>query len=295
VTPLSPGSGDLAAYQAALAELGPREGLLGVIVAMATAVMGVLVLSAVVAGTPEAALGQPVSFRGALARFVARLAPLLGLSVVILAVETTIALTSAAQLTTPTIATSATIDLAQIDAALLPVVVVGIVEVLLAALTLYLYVRWFVILPLIIVDGLGLRAAMQRSAQLTRGSRWYILAVLLLLVLIQGALTIAVELVAVALGLLLGAGGIDAGVSLAGGSAFGTLVGHLTAFSSIVSLLMVAIFYPVIGITMAILRSDFRWRAEAMAALAASQATDAARPAPPVPTGAEPPAPPVGA
>ncbi len=79
-TPLTPTSANYPAYQAVVARLAPQEATLSVLAAVVTALMQPLGLGAVVAGTPEAAQGQAVSFRVAFGRFVSRLVPLLGLA-----------------------------------------------------------------------------------------------------------------------------------------------------------------------------------------------------------------------
>ncbi len=148
----------------------------------------------------------------------------------------------------------------------------GLAAVCLAVLGLYLYLRWFVAIPLIVIDRLGVRAAVDRSAQLTAGSRWYILGTLVMIVLLQLVFSIIVEVFAAVIGIALGAGSLatstGSGISIT--ADFGSLAGHVTAFSSLVSLLLGAIFYPVIAITMAILRSDLTWRAETISRLQAA-------------------------
>lgn len=48
----------------------------------------------------------------------------------------------------------------------------------------YLFVRWWVAVPAVVVDGLGPIAALRRSSELTAGYRWRVLVVLLLWMLI---------------------------------------------------------------------------------------------------------------
>ena len=152
----------------------------------------------------------------------------------------------------------------------------GIAIVCLGILGLYLYLRWFVAIPLIVIDGFGVRAAIARSAQLTRGSRWYIFGALILIFVLQLVFNFLITVVAAAIGGAMGAASLaGSSVTGSGGSldlttGFGALLGHLTAFSSLISLLLGAIYYPVIGITMAILRSDLIWRAETAAKLQAA-------------------------
>ncbi|MFI5261150.1 MAG: glycerophosphoryl diester phosphodiesterase membrane domain-containing protein [Candidatus Limnocylindrales bacterium] len=268
-TPATGTAGDLSTYQAAVNRLGPQESVLELIVTVLSGLMGVLALSVVIAGTPEAAVGQPVRFGTAFRRFIHRLPPVLGLGVPVIAIQAGATVLEAfLQLRDTGVAAADPTDLAQASSAAVALIVFGLLAVFLEGVTLYLYARWFVALPLIIADGQGVRAAMRRSAQLTHGSRLYILGVLLLLVLIQAALTIGVELLAAIIGVLVGAGSIDSGSTLTN-AGLGTLFGRFTAFSSIVGLGMVAVFYPVIAIAMAVLRSDFVWRADATVALAA--------------------------
>jgi hypothetical protein len=289
-TPLTP-TADTTAYQAALLQLEPEITVIGLILAIVTGLMGTLLSSAVIAGTPEAALGQPVRFAVAFRRFMAHLVPVIAVAAVLIAIQSGITIAGGvAQMVNPTFSTASTTDPSQLGSSLALGALIVITTVALGLLTLYLYLRWFVILPLIVVDGLGVRAAMRRSAQLTSGSRWYILGVLILLVLVMGALSIAVELVAALVGLMLGAGSISTALSVGpsgtfNSAAFGSLFGHLIVFTSVVGLLLTALYYPVIAIAMAILRSDFTWRDQTAAAMAAAaQAPGAqAAPAPPSP------------
>ena len=274
-TPLTPTSATYPAYQAVVARLGPQEATLAVIAAVVTALMQPLGLGAVAAGTPEAAQGQAVSFRLAFGRFVSRLVPLLGLALVFVIVQAATALAAAGvEVAQPSMITYDASGAVSFGSAIGTFFLAGLAAICLAVVGVYLYLRWFVAIPLIVIDRLGVCAAVDRSAQLTAGSRWYILGALVMIVLLQLVFSIIVEVVAAVIGIALGAGsltsGSGSGISIS--ASFGSLAGHVTAFSSLVSLLLGAVYYPVIAITMAILRSDLTWRAETISRLQAAPA-----------------------
>jgi hypothetical protein len=275
-TPLNPTSATYSAYQDLMTRLGPQEAALSVVAAVVTAVMQPLALGAVVAGTPEAAQGQPVHFRSALSRFVARLAPLLGLALIFVVVQGGLALAAGGlQAGEPSIVTYDASGIVQIGPSLGVFFVLGIAVLCLAVVGLYLYLRWFVAIPLIVVDRFGVRAAIDRSAQLTAGSRWYILGALILIFVLQLIFNFLITVVAAAIGGAMGAASLAGSTPVTGSgtlltTGFGALLGHLTAFSSLIGLLLGALYYPVIAITMAILRSDFIWRADTAARLQAA-------------------------
>lgn len=277
-TPFQPTSANYPAYQALVTRLGPQQAVLSVVAAVVTAVMQPLALGAVTAGTPEAAQGQAVSFRLSLARFLSRLAPLLGLALIFVVIQGGLSLAAAGvSLAEPSMVTYDASGAVRMGASLGVFFLLALVTISLAVVGLYLYVRWFVAIPLIVVDRLGVRAAVARSAHLTAGSRWYILGALILIFLLQLLFSLLIEVVAAIIGVAVGAESL-AGGSLVTGSGgnisfttgFGTLAGHATAFSSLIGLFLGAIYYPVIALTMAILRSDFIWRADAAARLQAA-------------------------
>jgi hypothetical protein len=275
-TPLTPTSANYPAYQAVVARLGPQEAMLSVVAAMVTALMQPLGLGAVAAGTPEAAQGQTVQFRVAFGRFVARLVPLLGLALFFVIVQGVAAVAAAGiQVAEPSMIRYDASGAVGFGSGLGTFFLAGLAAVCLAVLGLYLYLRWFVAIPLIVIDRMGVREAVDRSAQLTAGSRWYIFAALVMIVLIQLVFSIIVEVIAAVIGIALGAGSLasSTGSGITITASFGSLAGHVTAFSSLVSLLLGAIYYPVIAITMAILRSDLTWRAETVSRLQAAPAS----------------------
>ena len=61
------------------------------------------------------------------------------------------------------------------------------------------------------------------------------------------------------------------------------MLGHATAFSSLIGLFLGAIYYPIIAITMAILRSDFIWRADTTSRLQVAPRGPLGPPGPPAP------------
>ena len=277
-TPFTPTSANYPAFQALMTRLGPQEAVLSVVAAVVTAVMQPLALGAVVAATPEAAQGQPVGFRTSLGRVLARFVPLLGLALIFIVIQGGIAVAAAGtQLTEPSIVAYDAAGIPQLGASLGVFFLSAVAVLCLAVLGLYLYLRWFVAIPLIVIDGLGVRAAVAGSARLTAGSRWYILGALILVFLLQLLFSVLIEVVAAIIGVAVGAESLagsslvtGSGSSLSFSSGFGTLAGHATAFSSLVGLFLGAIYYPVIAITMAILRSDFMWRADTAARLQAA-------------------------
>ncbi|HXX61988.1 MAG TPA: glycerophosphoryl diester phosphodiesterase membrane domain-containing protein [Candidatus Sulfotelmatobacter sp.] len=275
-TPVSPGA-DYTAYQALMTRVGPQEAALSVLAAIVTAVMQPLALGAVMAGTPEAAQGLPVGFRTSLSRLMARLPPLLGLALIFVLVQGGLAMAAAGiQLEEPAMVAYDSAGLPQFGTSLGVFFLLGLVAICLAVVGLYLYLRWSVAIPAIVIDGLGLRAAIARSARLTEGSRWYILGALILILLLQLLFSLLIEVIAAIIGAAVGAASLAGGTlatgsggSLSFSAGFGALAGRATAFSSLVSLFLGAIYYPVIGIAMAILRSDFMWRADTIAQLQA--------------------------
>ena len=62
-----------------------------------------------------------------------------------------------------------------------------------------------------------------------------------------------------------------------------SVLGHATAFSSLIGLFLGAIYYPIFAITMAILRSDFMWRADTTSRLQAPLPSPLGPPGPPAP------------
>ena len=286
-TPFAPTSANYPAYQAVMTRLGPQEAVLSVVAAVVTAVMQPLALGAVVAGTPEAAQGQPVRFRAALSRFLARLAPLLVLALVFVVVQGGVALSAAGiQLAEPSMVSYDAAGTPQLGASLGVFFLLGIAAICLGIVGLYLYVRWFVVIPLIIIDRLGVRAAIARGARLTAGSRWYILGALILVYLLQLLFSALIEVVAAILGVAAGAAslsGSGSGGSLDLTSGLGSVLGHATAFSSLIGLFLGAIYYPIIAITMAILRSDFIWRADTTSRLQVAPRGPLGPPGPPAP------------
>ena len=107
---------------------------------------------------------------------------------------------------------------------------------------IYLVVRWVVAIPALFVEGLGLRSALRRSSELTRGRRLSIALFLAVLSVVVGLIgSLVIYLPAFAAGALLG---FDSPVGLAAAS-----------IVAIAGLLLTAPFLP---IAMAILYRDFR-------------------------------------
>jgi hypothetical protein len=67
---------------------------------------------------------------------------------------------------------------------------------------IYLALRWAVAVPILMSEGVGLREALRRSSDLTRGARLYAAGVLLLALLVAAAIWIALSLVPESLWLL---------------------------------------------------------------------------------------------
>jgi hypothetical protein len=65
---------------------------------------------------------------------------------------------------------------------------------------LFLLTIWAVIVPVVVLERSGTFAAFGRSAELTKGNRWQVFAIVVLLVLLQGAISFVLGLVAGAVG-----------------------------------------------------------------------------------------------
>ncbi len=270
--PFAPTAAHVDAYIAALRGAQPAMFWLSALIAVAAGVLLPLAIAATVAATPEAASGNPVMPRAALRRLRQHLPALLGLIAVVAVLQTA-----------PTMLTllPQTLDPAAafpIEGRLGPSLALSgltsLVGLAVMILSPYLYVRWFVALPAVVVEGRGFRAGLARSAALTKGSRWYVLGVLVVLFIGQLLVTAAVIVVAVILGAALGA-------SSASNQGIVGSFARASSFTSLVALVMLALYVPVYGLAMAILRGDLAWRADALAAAQAA----AASPAMPVPPG----------
>ena len=70
---------------------------------------------------------------------------------------------------------------------------VGLASILLIVPGLILFTMWFVATPVCVVERLGPNASMRRSTQLTKGHRWKVFGLILLLVIISAVISPVVE------------------------------------------------------------------------------------------------------
>ena len=121
-------------------------------------------------------------------------------------------------------------------ALILPVIGVSIVAGFLATLGALLFVipgiilllMWWVAVPATVIERPGIFASLKRSSVLTKGSRWRILGMLLIVGVISGLLTFAVEILGIA----------------STGLAFKTFLGWLVnAFVTALSAVLAAVSY----------------------------------------------------
>ncbi|PSJ50322.1 glycerophosphoryl diester phosphodiesterase membrane domain-containing protein [Kumtagia ephedrae] len=96
---------------------------------------------------------------------------------------------------------------------------------------LYLLVRWSAAVPVLVHERLGVLASMKRSAELTKGSRWRIFGLFVILILAIWVLQMALGLLALAIMPLLG-------------TVLATAVGALlSAVASVIASIAVAVAY----------------------------------------------------
>ena len=101
-------------------------------------------------------------------RFVICLLPLLGFALVFVIVQGAAAFAAAGvQLAEPSMIMYDPSGVVSIGSGLGTFFLAGLGAVCLTVAGLYLYLRWFVAIPLIVIDRVGVRAAVDRSAQLT--------------------------------------------------------------------------------------------------------------------------------
>lgn len=70
---------------------------------------------------------------------------------------------------------------------------VGLASILLIVPGLILFTMWFVATPVCVVERLGPNASMRRSTQLTKGHRWKVFGLILLLVIISAVVSPLIE------------------------------------------------------------------------------------------------------
>jgi hypothetical protein len=85
-------------------------------------------------------------------------------------------------------------------AAILSTIGVALGSMLLVIPGIILALMWWVLVPAIVVEGVGVDSAFKRSGDLTRGHRWGIFGILVLVAVIQGVVSLLVGLVASVLG-----------------------------------------------------------------------------------------------
>src|SRR6266508_604212 len=72
-------------------------------------------------------------------------------------------------------------------------ILVGLASILLIVPGLILFTMWFVATPVCVVERLGPNASMRRSSQLTKGHRWKIFGLILLLIIISAMVSPVIE------------------------------------------------------------------------------------------------------
>ncbi len=148
-------------------EVTPAQG----IAAAAVALIGLLAYLLITAGTVNAAIQQlrgfEVSVGQSLRMALARIGPVLLVSLLLYAILIGVIVVAAVLAMIPFIG-----------------FVFGIAAV---GLVVYLYVYWWVVVPTVVVENPGVVASLKRSAALTRGHRWLILGFLFVFGLVVGA------------------------------------------------------------------------------------------------------------
>lgn len=159
------------------------DAAVGIIVTViAFAILMILSIVLVQAATVNAAIrhlrGEPVSVLRCLALTGRRLRPLIGVVLVQMA-----AYYGGFALVAPLF--------------LLPAVgtVVGVVALIVVfVLVVHLFLRWWVVVPVVVAENAGVLEALSRSARLTAGRRWTVLGLLLVLWLVAVAATVIIPL-----------------------------------------------------------------------------------------------------
>ncbi len=80
-----------------------------------------------------------------------------------------------------------------IGLAIIVSILVGLASILLIVPGLILFTMWFVATPVCVVERLGPNASMRRSSQLTKGHRWKIFGLILLLIIISAMVSPVIE------------------------------------------------------------------------------------------------------
>jgi len=80
-----------------------------------------------------------------------------------------------------------------IGLAIIVSLLVGLASILLIVPGLILFTMWFVATPVCVVERLGPNASMRRSTQLTKGHRWKVFGLILLLVIISAVVSPLIE------------------------------------------------------------------------------------------------------
>src|SRR6266852_3574194 len=80
-----------------------------------------------------------------------------------------------------------------IGLAIIVSILVGLASILLIVPGLILFTMWFVATPVCVVERLGPNASMRRSTQLTKGHRWKVFGLILLLVIISAVVSPLIE------------------------------------------------------------------------------------------------------
>jgi uncharacterized membrane protein len=137
-----------------------------------------------------------------------------------------------------------------IGLAILVALGVGIGFILLIVPGVILAIRWSVALPACVVENLGPLASMKRSAELTKGNRWKLFGVFLLVLVI---IILASIVVGLFVGLIVGAS------ALAAGEIFAVVV------AALVGLVIAAVYTAYLNIVLVMVYHDLRVAKEGVA------------------------------
>jgi uncharacterized membrane protein len=157
-------------------------------------VLASILQAALVRATIEDLNGQQPTFGDALGRGIAVLLPILGLSI-------------------------------------LMYLAIGIGFIFLFIPGLYLFVRWSAAVPALVHEGLGVAESMKRSSELTKGSRWRIFGLFVILIIAIWVLQLALGLLALAI------------IPVLGTVLATALVAVLSAVTSVIASIAMAVAY----------------------------------------------------
>lgn len=174
--------------------VGATFALAGVVFFIIYMVLASILQAALVRATIEDLNGQRPTFGDALGRGIAVLLPIIGLSI-------------------------------------LMYLAIGIGFALLIIPGIYLLVRWSAAVPALVHEGLGVFESMKRSSELTKGSRWRIFGLFVILIIAVWALQLALGLLALTI------------IPILGTVLATALVAVLSAVTSVIASIAMAVAY----------------------------------------------------